>query len=102
MIIRRELTWIREDEHTFCFVVPGGRTRRSYTIKIMDQHPVITGGYITDSRAGEPFDFKTQSEAWHSLIYSVHKYFEIKARKENCIHCKETYLKNKKIKSGTK
>ena len=47
MIIRRELTWIRQDEHTFCFVVPGGRTRRHYTIKIMDQHPVITGGYIT-------------------------------------------------------
>ena len=102
MIIRRELTWIRQDEHTFCFVVPGGRTRRHSYIKIMDQHPVITGGYITDSNAGETFNFKTQSEAWHSLIYSVHKYFEMKARKENCVHCQETYLKNKKIKSETK
>ena len=23
MIIRKEFTWIREDEHTFCFVIPG-------------------------------------------------------------------------------
>ena len=102
MIIRKEFTWIREDEYTFCFVIPGGRARKSYRIKIIDDHPVITGGYITDGRAGEPFDFKTQSEAWNSLIYSVHKYFEMKARKENCVHCKETYLKNKKIKSETK